>query len=165
MDPTVGNKLNYKPEKPVILNEVFRTRSLKHKCEKNISLYCGTLTIKLLFRTFITYGSYRLSSVPLKCIRVARSRPVNREPSSRGLAVRHYHAIHARPRNRPVGRMNLSWMTGAATGNRNNAFYDTPRVLEERKMSSFEDICSPSETGGYCISGFTARFCLLSVRV
>jgi len=61
--------------------------------------------------------------------------------------------------------MNLSWMADTAIENRNNAFYDVSRALEKRKMSSFEDIRSPSETGGYRISGFTTRFCLLSVRV
>lgn len=43
--------------------------------------------------------------------------------------------------------MNLSWMAGAATGNRNNALYGALRVLEERKMSFFEDIRRPRETG------------------
>lgn len=38
-------------------------------------------------------------------------------------------------------------MTGAATGNRNNALYDTSRALEERKMSSFEDIRESERDG------------------
>lgn len=38
-------------------------------------------------------------------------------------------------------------MADAATGNRNNALYDAPRTLEERKMSSFEDIRESERDG------------------